>query len=517
MKIIQSYWSKPSETSRLTNDRHSGGWLTSRYHYIGMSLSCLLLNRYHRSVELLTDELGYELLINKLNLPYTKVSKCMDNINSYSPSLWALPKLHAYNIQDEPFIHVDGDVFVWQALTEFLNGNQQLVVQSPEIHLVGYYKKLYLHMRKTYHNIPSELQWDENVTSSKLFFTSVNAGIFGGTDNAYIKQYASTAINFFNSNKQTIQSDPKADTLNVLIEQLLFSKLVEKNGKTLEYVLPNLDKKFSQMLQLHLVPLASKYVHLAGRTKRIMHNCEQVEMRLRYEFPKEYKSICKELEQIENENRSIFPYINSSLDKSKKRIKNSSSAKRFFLRNGITLNQLKNSSDISQGNVNRMHLFVKQLYDLESALESLNNKNNTYKSYKFKNAEVFYNMLTMLSIDDILKNRYTSSSISIIQKTNWPLKHMSKIIKNNNWHLNFTDTFIGITLNMLGANAQDLKGLDKLLVLFQNRIISGNQLVDYLFEKTGSTAENLNNIKLIALNFLANQVVLTGRLRVVKP
>ncbi len=106
MKIIQSFWSKPSYKKKNVklHDRNNGGWTDKKYNYFSWALSCLQFRKYYDDVELITDEIGYNILIEKLKLPYTKVDVCLDKINHYHEDLWALGKIYAYSIQNTPFI-----------------------------------------------------------------------------------------------------------------------------------------------------------------------------------------------------------------------------------------------------------------------------------------------------------------------------------------------------------------------------------------------------------------------------
>ena len=52
------------------------------------------------------------ILINKLELPYTDVKVVLDDLNDYDRDLYALGKVYAYGIQEEPFIHVDADIYM---------------------------------------------------------------------------------------------------------------------------------------------------------------------------------------------------------------------------------------------------------------------------------------------------------------------------------------------------------------------------------------------------------------------
>jgi len=79
MRIIQSYWSKPFNMCK-TNENARGGWCNPTFFYMSWALSCITLRRFYRNVELYTDQVGADLLINKLELPYTKVHVVLDKI-----------------------------------------------------------------------------------------------------------------------------------------------------------------------------------------------------------------------------------------------------------------------------------------------------------------------------------------------------------------------------------------------------------------------------------------------------
>mgnify|MGYP000084925178 FL=1 len=68
MKIVQTFWSGGANPLEKAY-----GWPLPEYNMMSWVLSCLSLRKYYDDVELYTDKLGYELLIEKLRLPYTYV------------------------------------------------------------------------------------------------------------------------------------------------------------------------------------------------------------------------------------------------------------------------------------------------------------------------------------------------------------------------------------------------------------------------------------------------------------
>src|ERR1700730_5036463 len=129
MKIIQSFWSKPSR--EISSDKSMGGWLEKKNNYMSWALSCLQFRSFYDEVELVTDRYGYDLLINQLELPYTNVKIVLDDLNDFHSDLWALGKIYAYSLQDEPFIHADGDIYIWEKFSDKIE-NAELVAQNIE-------------------------------------------------------------------------------------------------------------------------------------------------------------------------------------------------------------------------------------------------------------------------------------------------------------------------------------------------------------------------------------------------
>jgi hypothetical protein len=118
-KIVQTLWTKPVfEDNSNIHQRFHGGWLNKKYNFMAWTLSCLQSKKFYENVELVTDARGKLLLIDNLELPYTNVRVELDCLNNYPNILWTLPKIYTYSIQDEPFIHIDGDVFIWEKFHE---------------------------------------------------------------------------------------------------------------------------------------------------------------------------------------------------------------------------------------------------------------------------------------------------------------------------------------------------------------------------------------------------------------
>jgi len=195
MRIIQSLWSG-KQTDLL---KHNAGWASPEYHLMSWALSCLQLTQFYDNVTLYTDSASAGMLIDKLKLPYAEVVCNLDKLNKYDPGLWALAKIDTYQQQEKPFLHVDGDVFIWKAFDQnLLSGD--LIAQNKEA-ATDYYEKIMLALETSLSYFPQEIIDDRN--SNKLIY-AFNAGILGGNDIPFFKEYTSKAFEFVERNAETL-------------------------------------------------------------------------------------------------------------------------------------------------------------------------------------------------------------------------------------------------------------------------------------------------------------------------
>lgn len=285
MKIVQSYWTKPSfKKKQSESDRSAGGWLDIKYNYLSWALSCLQLKKFYNEVELVTDEFGFELLVNKLNLPYSNVKVILDDLNEYNPDLWALGKIYAYSVQEEPFLHVDGDIYIWERFAPRIE-NAALVCQNLEE--MRLYDKVFNQITKYFNFIPLELLKSKNKNGK---IKAANAGILGGTDIAFFKNYTEKAFQFVNNNLNIIN---KMDVglFNMIFEQSLFYALSEDKKIDLTFLFPNMNEWYDGIADFTGVPDRVKYIHAIGFYKQGQLTCDFLELKLQQDYPDYYYRI----------------------------------------------------------------------------------------------------------------------------------------------------------------------------------------------------------------------------------
>lgn len=285
MKIVQSLWSKPALAGPQA---HRCGWPDKRYNYFSWAFSVLQFKKYYNEVELVTDQAGYDLLIDKMKLPYTNVRVVLDRLDGYHKDLYAIGKLYAYSIQDGPFIHADGDVFIWEKFSHGLESSG-LICQNKEQgeDYSRLYYNIYLEMLRYFHFCPSALERSIHRNGTII---AVNAGILGGQQWGFFKDYAAAAFEFIDKNAGCLhQVDLRV--ANIVFEQFLFHALAEEKGIPVGCFNPQFISFWNDIADYTGVPCRTKYIHTIGALKKEKHIAHSLEYRLQHDYPRYYYHI----------------------------------------------------------------------------------------------------------------------------------------------------------------------------------------------------------------------------------
>lgn len=98
MKIIHTYI--PTDTTVITKDL-----------IYCMALSALLAKRNYSNITLYTNkEIGA--LVKKIGIPYSEVNTTL--LQDVKAKVFSIPKIIVYSVQEEPFIHIDLDTFIYK-------------------------------------------------------------------------------------------------------------------------------------------------------------------------------------------------------------------------------------------------------------------------------------------------------------------------------------------------------------------------------------------------------------------
>jgi hypothetical protein len=297
MKIIQSFWSGGDK-----NFKNNYGWYSYKYNWLSWILSCHQLVKFHDEVELYTDQFGYEILIEKLQLPYTKVHVVLDKINNYPKDLWAIAKVKTFQMQKDPFIHVDGDVFVWESLTEkFMDSG--LITQNVEI-TTKYYRKHWDLIYPYLIFLPDEIQKFHDGRSN----FACNMGIIGGNNLDFFKNYCEKSIEFVDKNRD-VWEKINDQYFNLFFEQVLFYQYANQENQTIDFLFPEMpkDNEYIGFGDFDKVPQKT-YLHLLGVYKKEISICISMEIYIMKYYPEEYSNFARLINEI-NQDKEHIDYL----------------------------------------------------------------------------------------------------------------------------------------------------------------------------------------------------------------
>ena len=109
---------------------------------------------------------------------------------------WALSKIKTYSMQTEPFIHVDGDVFITEPLPERVT-DAPLVAQNREIGTIYYRRMMDRILEHPSIRLPDYI--GKGLKEESV--ASYNMGFFGGTDLDFIHRYCREVFRFMEENR----------------------------------------------------------------------------------------------------------------------------------------------------------------------------------------------------------------------------------------------------------------------------------------------------------------------------
>lgn len=276
-KIVQSYWSKAYKNSP------NSGWAFKETHYMSWALSCLQLRKFYDEVELVTDSEGADLLINKLHLPYTSCKPVLDKLVDENPAVWALGKIAAYEAQEVPFIHVDGDIYIWKPFPKRIE-EADIAAQNVE--------KNYpfgINLLKEMH----EKKFSFPLSPSPGDMCESNMGIVGGHDLDFFKAYCSLIYSFLDSNRDKLESlSGGVSSVNTIMEQYLMYEYAKKRGKKVEYLICRLpDTEMYKLTLFSLLPRDVSFIHNIGSNKKREITSDRLARLLYCAYPQYYTHI----------------------------------------------------------------------------------------------------------------------------------------------------------------------------------------------------------------------------------
>lgn len=286
MRAVWSFWSKPFGAGR------GWRWREPVHHLLAWGLSLRLARSHYPQTALISDTPGRQLLVDRLGLEFTHVSTEIDRLQDADPALWALGKLVAYSLQDEPFVHVDADVFLWRPLPGRL-ASAPVMAQHPEdFHRTDELdgpRPIEDSFGRAGLSLPAEWQWARSLGGSR--FREANCGILGGTNAGFLRHYANLALDLALNPRHAPAwaAMPNRDGLITAVEQFFllaclayhrFNPASPYRGAYIRYLFPSAGEAYSRDHAAR-----AGYTHLLGPAKQNEYVTTRLARRVRADDP----------------------------------------------------------------------------------------------------------------------------------------------------------------------------------------------------------------------------------------
>lgn len=460
---MQTFWAPYREDPLL----NSGGFLCPEIHWMAWAFSCLQLRKFYPDVELHTNQAGKEILIDTLKLPYTKVHLSLENdfMNNLHPKMWAYSKIHTYSIQKEPFLHVDGDVFIWEAFDEQLL-KSPLIAQNIEDDLDIYHKSLQVINRYADY----KPDW---LTFSQDHPKAYNAGILGGSDLSFIKEYTDLAFQFYEGNKNCLDTLSTEDrNINTIVEQYWLYVLSEKRKEDVSFFTNQIVCKaedFRSFVEIEKIPFESQYLHTLGFFKKSQYVNDFISFVLKVEYPECWNTVVSSIKQssvthINGQNHHVFySSINSlALGKFEKTENEYENTKSLCLALGVDF-----ESEVSKGFDNEI---ITEVYSYERSRKVFQQTNFEKRKTHCRSFPLYKEHFESLVKSDLLEQFLFISPYNLIVSCSYEIdkitiSEIDSLVKSINPYLNYVVFFLSLgslSENKLVVNQSTLVLIEKI-------------------------------------------------------
>ncbi|MDR3235711.1 MAG: hypothetical protein LBT48_03160 [Prevotellaceae bacterium] len=301
MKIVQSFWN----AHRGDLFMHKGGFLCPEIHWMSWAFSCLQLRKFYTDVEMYTDTSG-KAFFELLGFPYTKIHTTMEDdpfMKRCHPQMWAYAKIHAYAQQTAPFLHIDGDAFIWAPFDdEFIQS--PLFAHSFEDNDAVY--RILLNDVKKLPDVPEWVYWEDKDPHA------YNAGILGGNDMEPMKEYIELAYDFYERNRLVFDNHlTNVKNFQMIPEQYLFYALGKRKNIKMGLYDTNYEQDYvSRLADIAKIPHESKFMHILGEVKQDNHQNYFVNYMLQKDYPDSWQRIVEAFKQ----HGQLSPFMENLLD-----------------------------------------------------------------------------------------------------------------------------------------------------------------------------------------------------------
>jgi len=226
-------WSSPSKKDNFDNEYDIKYLNKNFYSYF---LSALLIKKLGYKIELYCDENTAD--VYSL-IPYDKIHVIDFDNDGISSKFWMWGKIKTHILQNEPYIHIDGDVFMFRDIIghNIDNENYKVVVQQQEDENVmgDDFPKVYEKSKNPFTDLQSiKINWN------KYNLNAYNCGVIGFNDMNIKNEYVNSVkkILYEISNRKNFDENRKkyAGMFLIAEQSLLYYILNENNIQPFEII-----------------------------------------------------------------------------------------------------------------------------------------------------------------------------------------------------------------------------------------------------------------------------------------
>ena len=192
---LYSFWSKPFLAK--SEFKTFGEFNTKEDFLLSWSVSVKLARRHFARVILVTDTWAWKNLFEPLDLPIDDVRIILDDLDC-TTDMWSISKAYSIMEMEEPFVHLDSDVYLWEELSEEILCSK-VFTQSREGKWDPYQDQIYTKRSDDYHrNFEGGCKYFNNFRAENLEHLAYNTGVVGGNDLGFLKNWAENMISLAN-------------------------------------------------------------------------------------------------------------------------------------------------------------------------------------------------------------------------------------------------------------------------------------------------------------------------------
>jgi hypothetical protein len=191
-------------------------------------LSSTVSSRHFKACELYCDTAAKQLIeADGRHFLFTDLIVCFDELDSWLDNHnWAYPKVMAYGMQDEAFVHLDFDAIISDGLPPELLQKKFVFQQMEKFdrHNFGFYNSVYNDAQRA-GLLPSEISYNPGY--------AMNMGIFGCLDSSclpLVKAYALCVEKYIAMQQEKMNLLLHKNEQPMLFEQLFIVNFIQQAG-----------------------------------------------------------------------------------------------------------------------------------------------------------------------------------------------------------------------------------------------------------------------------------------------